>query len=146
VIPEFDPNGRLPPGIHDASWAEVEARFGAPSARRRRLSAGLLAALTALKAAGCRVAYVDGSFVTEKEEPEDFDGCWETAGVEASRLDPVLLDFSAKRLAQKIKYQGEIFPADARPGRGLSCFLDFFRTDRDGNPKGIVRISLDALP
>jgi len=44
-------------------------------------------------AAGCRTAYVDGSFVTAKEDPEDFDGCWESEGVSLKALDPVLCDF-----------------------------------------------------
>ena len=43
--------------------------------------------------AGCRRAYVDGSFVTAKEVPGDFDGCWEAEDVDPDALDPVLLDF-----------------------------------------------------
>ena len=32
MIPEFDISGNLPPGIHPATWAEVEARFGVDAA------------------------------------------------------------------------------------------------------------------
>ena len=108
--------------------------------------AGLRAALDNLKAAGCRTVYVDGSFVTSKEVPNDFDACWEEAGVEPAVLDPVLLTFDPGRATQKSKYMGELFPASipADP-EGLS-FLEFFQTDKEsGRPKGIVAIDLGDL-
>ena len=39
--------------------------------------AGLRAALESLKSAGCRTVYLNGSFVTSKEAPNDFDACWD---------------------------------------------------------------------
>jgi hypothetical protein len=86
--------------------------------------------------------FLDGSFITEKPLPEDYDACWISSGVEVSRLDPVLLDFSNKRRAQKQKYLGELFPASALAAPG-AVFLDFFQTDRHtGKHKGIVRLYL----
>lgn len=38
---------------------------------------GLKAALENLSGADCRTAYVDGSFVTHKAIPNDYDVCWE---------------------------------------------------------------------
>lgn len=111
MIPEFDENGDLPAGVHDATWDELAARYGTDP-RRLRLLAGLKRALDVLAAGGCRRAYVDGSFVTDEPEPNDFDACWEPAGVDAALLDPVLLDFSSGRADQKAKYGGELFPAE----------------------------------
>src|SRR5260370_34264859 len=110
MVPGFDKDGNLPPGEHECMWAELVARFG-QTAHRQRLLTGLKAALDSLKAAGCARAYVDGSFVTAKVAPRDFDGCWDVAGVDPTRLDPILLTFANSRLAQKIKYNGELFPA-----------------------------------
>jgi hypothetical protein len=145
MIPPFDERGNLPPGIHKADWDELETRFNG-SARRVELLAGLREALVVLRDAGCRTAYVDGSFVTAKEEPDDFDGCWDAMGVDASRLDPVLLDFVHPRTAQKERFGGELFlaaaPADPKSG---ALFLDFFQRDRDGERKGIVKIDLEGL-
>ena len=62
---------------------------------------GLRAALEDLKNAGCRTAYVDGSFVTIKAIPNDYDACWDEDGVDPVLLDPVLLTFGAGRAAQK---------------------------------------------
>jgi hypothetical protein len=127
-------------GIHVATWPELVERFGI-NERRREILAGLLRALHALKAAGCRRAYVDGSFVTSKEVPGDFDGCWDHSGVDFDALDPVLLEFDGHREAQKAEFEGEMFIADA-PG---SRFLDFFQMDRDGRPKGIIQINLTGI-
>jgi|SRR5436305_2828823 len=145
MIPPFDERGNLPSGIHKADWNELETRFnGSPC--RVELLVGLREALVALHDAGCRTAYVDGSFVTAKEEPGDFDGCWDAMGVDASLLDPVLLEFAHPRTAQKERFGGELFPAAAQadPKSG-ALFLDFFQRGRDGEQKGIVQIDLEGL-
>jgi len=114
--------------------------------RRRELIDGLLEALRSLKRAGCRTGYLDGSFVSAKELPGDFDACWETAGVDAGRLDRELLDFSNRRAAQKARYGGELFPAETAAEPAGTTFLDYFQRDRDtGEPKGIIAIDFRAL-
>ncbi len=146
MIPPFDSNGWLPSGIHLASWSEVVQRFGT-SGHRRWLLEGLLAALKALHEAGCLIVYLDGSFVTDNEHPNDYDGCWDAIGVQANLLDPVLLDFRAGRWNQKIKYRGELFPTLALETTSGKPFLDFFQIDRDtGVAKGIISIDLRTLP
>jgi hypothetical protein len=111
------------------------------------LLAGLKAALDALRAAGCRRAYIDGSFVTTKATPGDFDGCWEVGGVDPDLLDPVLLVFANQRAAQKAKYGGEFFPAESAADPFGTRFLEFFQRDKQtGDPKGIVTIDLGGLP
>jgi hypothetical protein len=49
---------------------------------------GLAAALEDLSAAGCRRVYINGSFVTGKEAPEDYDLCWSIDGVNPEKLNP----------------------------------------------------------
>src|SRR5438094_981503 len=115
MIPPFKSAGSLPSGIHPASWQQLTERLGATS-HRRQLLAGLKAALTSLRVGGCRTAYVDGSFVTAKDVPGDFDACWDTTGVDPALLDPVLLVFDRGRAAQKAKYGGELFPAQLPNG------------------------------
>ncbi len=145
MAPEFEPGGNLPPGVHQATWSELYDRFGT-TRWRRRLLVGLRAALENLQSAGCLTAYVDGSFVSSKSEPGDFDACWEEAGVDLDRLDPVLLTFDAGRAAQKAKYGGEFFPASAVAGLGEGIFLSFFQTDKGtGARKGIVALNLGSL-
>jgi hypothetical protein len=146
MIPEFDERGNLPPGIHRATWNEIVARY-ATSTHRRDLLDGLLDALRSLKTAGCSTAYLDGSFVTAKTNPDDFDACWETAGVVPNRLDSELQEFSNDRAAQKTRYGGEIFPAQWPAHPDGTTFLDYFQNDSaTKRPKGIIAIDLAGLP
>lgn len=146
MIPNLiDVNGApwrvLPQGLHWATFAEVELVF-TQNPWRRQLFAGLLLAAEALQVAGCRALYLDGSYVTEKPRPGDYDGCWDPHNVDPALLDPVLLDFDNGRRNQKLKYLGELFPFgwDAEPGK---IFLDYFQIEKySGNPKGIVAIDL----
>lgn len=145
MIPPFDPStGYLPPGIYDATWGEFVARYGINPYRSRLLD-GLLAALRNLRAAGCVVALIDGSFITTKRFPGDYDGTWDPTGVNATLIDPILLTFDNKRAAMKAKYLGELFPATLLAAPGV-VFADFFQKDRDGVAKGLVRIDLKDLP
>ena len=131
----------LPPGLHWATLAEVEIAF-AQNPHRRKLFAGLQHAATALKAAGCKHLFLDGSYVTGKPIPGDFDGCWNPEGVDPTLLDPVLLDFSNSRQNQKTKFFGELFPCNSEAAPG-TAFLDFFQVEKhSGGQKGIVAIDL----
>jgi hypothetical protein len=146
MIPELDERGNLVPGIHDASWDEIVTRY-ATNTRRGELLDGLLHALLSLRAAGCTTAYLDGSFITAKEHPGDFDACWESTGVDSARLDAELLDFSDARAAQKKRYGGELFPVEASAEPSGTTFLAYFQRDREsGEPKGIIAIALGELP
>lgn len=85
---------------------------------------------------------VNRSFVTSKELPGDIDACWDDQGVDPARLDPVLLDFSNKRAAQKSKFGCEFFVASWDATGEGEPFASFFQHDREGVPKGIVLINL----
>lgn len=142
MLPSFDERGNLPPGIHPASWNEIVERY-AITEHRAELLDGLRQAIASLQAAGCVRVYLDGSFVTVKDVPADFDACWEVTGVDPGLLDPELLDFSDRRAAQKARYGGELFPAQALAEPAGTVFLDYFQRDRQtGEPKGIIALDL----
>lgn len=146
MSPGFTDDGVLPPGIHWATWEEIRRVCGG-TPQRERLLLGLHRVLLALKSAGCRTAFVDGSFASTKQVPGDFDGCWDVSGVDPMRLDPVLLNFSNRRLAQKIKFGGEMFPAHAIADQESGdTFFEFFQTDKEtGIRKGILAIDLERM-
>ena len=86
--------------------------------------------------AGCRTVYIDGSFVTSKSEPGDYDACWDIDGVNVEALDLVFLDFSGRRAAQKRKYFGEFFPPRCPKAQAEKCFWNSSRrTKRPGDQK-----------
>ena len=113
--------------------------------RRRRQFSGLTAALEQLARAGCRRAFLNGSFVTTKPNPGDYDACWDPTGVDHTALDPVLLTFTDGRAAQKRKYLGELFPSTIPANLAGTVFVEFFQVDRfTGQAKGILEIDLAA--
>jgi len=143
VIPEFDENGNLPPGVYFCEWEEFVDRFGT-SDLRLRLMRGLRMAMEQLKAAGCRTIYINGSFVTSKPEPGDFDACWDLENVDIDYLRreaPKLLN-SYDRAGQKAKYKGELFTSEQPVGNYGKNSFDFFQEDRKHNRKGIIAIDL----
>ena len=146
MIPELLSNGNLPPGEHKTSWQDFCERFGY-TAHRMLLIDGLASALKNLSVAGCKMVYINGSFVTEKEIPGDYDLCWSIDGVVPEKLDPALLDFSIEgRALMKQQYKGDLFPAEIPEGVTGKLFLDLFKTDkRTGEPKGIVALAIGGF-
>lgn len=136
----------LPPGLHVVNLNDVEAVF-ATNPWRRALFDGLVDAAMKLQLAGCPTIFLDGSYVTAKPKPGDYDVCWELTGVDIAKLDPVFLNFSDGRAAQKVAFKGEFFPAQSPADNAGRPFIEFFQVDRfTGNRKGILSISLTADP
>ncbi|BDA66130.1 unknown protein [Calothrix sp. PCC 7716] len=143
MIPEFDENGNLPPGVHFCEWDEFLERFDYND-KRSRLIDGLILAMEQLQAAGCRTIYINGSFVTMKPDPVDFDACYDNEAVDEEYLRihaPRLLNFY-DRAGQKAKYKGEIFPSDQPVGSYSITSYELFQRDRSLNKKGIIAIDL----
>ena len=143
---EFLDNGCLVPGVHYMSWEDFYDQFSF-SPKRKNLLVGLESAIEMLKQCGCSVLFIDGSFVTEKLEPNDYDACWDgDIGMVVSNMqvmEPLFLDFSDGREKQKFKYKGEVFPARIFADSKGTSYLEFFQqisfsTDK----KGIVAIKL----
>ncbi|WP_232504053.1 DUF6932 family protein [Thiomicrospira microaerophila] len=145
-MPEFEDTGNLPPGIHLASLDEVIEKYGY-NPKRAWLIDGLKLLIPKLQVAGCKLIYLDGSFVTSKELPGDYDLCWSLEGVDESKLDLSLVDFSEQgRANMETLYRGDIFPAEIPEGASGKLFVEFFMTDKNtGDPKGIVAIHIGKL-
>jgi len=141
TIPPFNKAGELPPGEHETSVSRVRKRFGSSSAQRKELMQGLEDAAENLRGAGVKKIWINGSFVTNKKEPNDVDGCWEySQNVDLGALDPVFL--AESRAPMKEKYGVEFFPAFVIEAASGLPFPQFFQVNRDGEPKGILVVSL----
>ena len=73
MIPELDERGYLPPGVHSASLEEVIDRFGHASEQREAQAASLKWLIAQCDRAGITRLLINGSFVTDKVEPNDVD-------------------------------------------------------------------------
>ena len=91
-------DGILPVGLHLATFAELTEVFGWAK-QRKKLIDGFRRGVDDLGSCGCKNVWLDGSFVTSKEVPGDFDACWDPTGVDLSTVEPVLLDMSNGRKA-----------------------------------------------
>ena len=131
----------LPEGIHTASLQEVEDVFTF-SDRRVLLFNGLLAGALALSRAGCKNLYLDGSYVTSKSDPGDYDAAWDPEGVNIALLDPVFAELDYPRLSQKNKFQGEFLPTDDLRDEYPTYMVDFFQNIRFSQvKKGVLLIN-----
>jgi hypothetical protein len=149
LIAAFDPGtGALPPGDHVAMLGEIAERFGF-TPRRRWLLEGLHRAIEAFWAAGIEEIYIDGSFCTVKPDPGDVDGYWvEPDESVYDRIDPYWIDFELILVAHLRKRKSrmwvdhgvEFFIHPAMRATAEMGFPEFFRQDRDGQPRGVIRV------
>ena len=73
TIPDFRDDGYLPEGLYVASLADVSSRFGAGNRQRRRLVLRLGRWFELALSVNAKRLFVDGSFVTAKDVPNDVD-------------------------------------------------------------------------
>lgn len=145
MIPDFNSEtGYLPQGEHAADWIEVIDRF-AWNDHRRHLLSGLRRLAAALRDEECRLFLLDGSFVTRKEFPGDYDACCDYAGMSPIAL--MRLRLMGSREIMKAEYLGEVYAYEQLvPSDRRYTFREFFRRDRDDFPKGVVRLNLASVP
>jgi len=134
MLPDFDDEGNLPPGIHRATIEEVAQRFGTGSPEREIEVRELMDFVVWARHAGVKRILINGSFTTDKESPND--------------VDVVILPSEATLNDPKFRNIGEsIWPflqvlvaeddADFE-----SWALEDFATDRQDRPKGVVELIL----
>jgi hypothetical protein len=131
MIPEFNDDGYLPPGVHLATLEEIAARFGQESELRQVQMESLRWLVDAAKRAGVQRIIVNGSFVTEVPEPNDVD-C-------VLLIEPGFpVDASAElelRLGLPFIHMELLEQAD------LDVMMrTIFAIDRHGIPKGMIEV------
>jgi len=133
VIPPFDDDGYLPPGIHLATLDEIAARFGQESELRRAQMESLTWLVDLARRAGAERLIVNGSFVTDEAEPNDVD-CVLLVGRSFPRSPAVEVE-----LRQGLPFI-DLHVAEAEEFEYLVGTV--FGTDRVSVPKGVVEVPL----
>jgi hypothetical protein len=109
---------------------------------------GLEEALELMAACGVARVYLDGSFVTDKDRPNDIDGCYDLAEdvstEDLGRLDPIFPPNPSNRAEAKRQFGVDLFPAAATELGSGQPFLRFFQTDREGRERGVLSMELRA--
>lgn len=150
MIPDLI-DGVLPEGIHECTMEEVEARFGAfrRTDRRIRLTERLRAYVEEARSAGVLESVIlDGSYVTNCDEPNDIDLILVLRPEVAPNLEfrPFQYNVVSKRQVRKL-YGFDAYPmTEVSDGYGET--LDFFSRVRPNAAytsrvrKGLLRIVL----
>jgi hypothetical protein len=133
MIPEFNEHGYLPPGIHRATLAEIEERFGRSSEIRRIQMQSLHWLADLARRAGIERLIVNGSFVTDVLEPNDVD-CVLLMGPSFPRGRSAALELHAGLPFVHTQFLG--------PPRFDFFVNTFFATDGRSNPKGLIEVVL----
>lgn len=134
MLPAFDDNGHLPPGIHRCTIEELARRFGGDSEERATEMKELLQFIEAAKAAGVRRLMVNGSFVTGKLAPND--------------VDVVILPGPGyPGRGPKLESDELLWPflqilVAADDADFESWATGLFASDRESRPKGVVEVIL----
>ena len=143
--PEFNDNGDLPPGIHQATLAEVIEHFG-KGTPQRRIMARRLEHIHALVVQTGHLArfIIFGSFVTAKLDPAD--------------VDIFLLmedDFDASQLSGETALVFDHVVAQNYEGASIfwirrlaalgeeEATVEYWQIKRDGTKRGIVEVFKD---
>lgn len=150
---------RLPPGLHRATLAEIRGALveAFPGSKTRR---PIFDSWTLLRQAIRRIIepereWVDGSYVTRKQNPGDVDLVTHLNGLDLEALCPVdqtllrgLIAGHASRDLHRcdsfpLVVYPEGHPAHAAYQEALGHWERWFGHDRDGSPRGIVEVDRD---
>ena len=132
MIPKRRRDGTLSPGVYQATIAEILAAYPAANQQRQILNDSLQRAVEELRRLDpSLVIFVDGSYVTQKAEPNDVD------------LLIVTTQLSARRI---LNYLDQVCPVEAvslditvEPVLPNVVF-DLFTETRRGHSKGIIHL------
>ena len=133
MIPDFRPDGTLPPGIHSVTLNDLLAAYPPVNQQRQILNDSLQRAVMELRTLDPSIViYVDGSYITRKAEPNDVD----------------LLIISARFSALAIvTYLDQVCPVEAvsldvNVEQSVpNIVFDLFTTTRRGQDKGIILLT-----
>lgn len=137
---QTDPDtGCLPPGEHPASLADIEQAF-CGTYRRREIFKGLVFVVSRLRDRGVTRIWIDGSFVTNKERPGDVDVVFDPDGADTTGWG--LLTFARRHDLKRI-HRVDLWPHPSPQGITGVPIAEWFQTDREGEPKGIVVLTME---
>lgn len=148
ALPAFREDGWLPEGHYAAAWQEVTLRFGGePGSRRSSILSSLLQWRDAVQYKGMAgLVILDGSFVSSKEAPGDFDlvFSYDAATEVLMRTDMEARKLTDYQACRRLGFLGDVFafPASLLLFSPLLGGLDMFNLNRQRKPKGVVEVLL----
>jgi len=145
----MDHHPLFPPGLHPVSEAELAAKLVHPfvgSRTRRALLDGLQAFFTGLRAADVDFeVWLDGSFCTNKFDPNDIDLVVFADPDALNRLDPArqtLLSGLLDRTNARRQFGCDVLFTSSNDPNMRSYWRGWYGFDRSEQPKGILCLTV----
>jgi hypothetical protein len=141
-IPDFESNGDLPVGLHQATLDEVLTRFGVGTVQRQAVTKRLIRIYNLAKAtAQLRRFVIYGSYITDKPNPGDVD----IFLVMQEGFDPETLGDDSKLLFEHGEVHDKLGASIFWVTLGNSfASIDFlitgWQTKRDKTRRGIIEV------
>lgn len=130
MIPPFDNDGHLPPGVHTATLDEIALCFGQQSELRRVQMDSIRWMVELARKAGVERIVLNGSFVTDIIEPNDVD-CVLLAA------DPATDKAAENELEDGLPFLDVLLVGQP----DFDDFVNrFFARDRDQKAKGMIEV------
>jgi hypothetical protein len=134
-------------GFQDIPLTQLEATFLTPfeeKARRELLLIRFQALLDKFNETGLKAEiWIDGSFATQKPDPNDIDIIFFVDAIEANKLSPdlqAILEELNNRALSQIRYYCDVFILPNNNPDNRSYWRGWFGFSRDEQPKGIIRL------
>lgn len=139
----------LPPGLHDIDHADLDNHFLSAfpgSATRPQLIGGLRTFIAALQRIGIPFEiWIDGSFTTTKENPNDVDLVAFASDAAIQALDSGrrrALEGLFDRASSRRTFGCDVLFCVAEDANMRSYWRGWYGFDRDERPKGIARLAV----
>ena len=142
VLPLFNREGDLPPGIYSATLSEILERFGQGSVQRYAVAERLKRIYELVTSTGHLARFVVfGSFVTAKPEPNDVD----LILIMDDRFDLASVTGEAALPFQHMEAESHFGASvfwTCRSGAigGEQAMIEYWQVRRDGGRRGIVEV------
>lgn len=149
----FDKNGYLPHGIYPMTYNEFKRIFGENSAKRKEILKVYEKFMLEIKNTGYFLNHwIDGSFVSKKENPKDidtlteFDGEKVDANKDTLRIDYLVYNSKSKTNGLCHSWRVYRYPESDKEKYDVYLTVKFrilnelFGTDKNNIPKGIVHL------
>lgn len=124
------------------TYEEFKKHFGTNPKRMQQINNALVFFMI-FNSCNCKTVYIDGSFVSKKEYPEDIDLCFDITDLDEEKLKREFPSFFDPNQLGKIHKETKchILFFSTKD----TTLLDLLKKDRDGNPKGLVKLDLKDL-
>lgn len=146
----MDESPILTPGLHDIDESDLQNHFLSKfpgSITRARLFAGLTQFISLLRQLGIPIElWMDGSFTTNKENPNDIDLVLFASETDVNNLSPphkTQLAGLMDRVSSKHKFGCDVSFSIKENQNMRSYWRGWYGFDRNENPKGIARLTVN---